>query len=87
MTLQMQPDEIDKQLQDGTLDLDFGQTGVQQAAQAKILLDPALKANADANFDGAIRYVTAGKDRRSARQRAAFEPAAVPSAFAAAKRE
>ncbi|GAA1807419.1 ABC transporter substrate-binding protein [Planosporangium flavigriseum] len=56
MTLQMNADELDKQLLDGTLDLDFGQTGVQQAAQAKILLDPNLKKNADAPNNGAIRY-------------------------------
>ncbi|NJC72824.1 ABC transporter substrate-binding protein [Planosporangium thailandense] len=58
MTLQMNPDELDKQLLDGTLDIDFGQTGVQQAAQAKILLDPKLKANADEPNTGFIRYVT-----------------------------
>jgi len=58
LTLQMQPDEIDKQLMDGTLDIDFAQTGVQQSAQAKILLDQNLKKNADAPFNGAIRYVT-----------------------------
>jgi peptide/nickel transport system substrate-binding protein len=58
LTLQMQPDEIDKQLLDGTLDADFAQTGVQQAAQAKILLDPKLKANADEPNTGFIRYVT-----------------------------
>ncbi|MGC9669089.1 ABC transporter substrate-binding protein [Planosporangium sp. 12N6] len=56
MTLQMNADELDKQLLDGTLDLDFGQTGVQQAAQAKILLDANLKKNADAPNNGAIRY-------------------------------
>jgi len=58
MTLQMQPDEIDKQLLDGTLDLDFGQTGVQQSAQAKILLDQNLKKNADDPVSGFIRYFT-----------------------------
>jgi peptide/nickel transport system substrate-binding protein len=58
MTLQMNPDELDKQLLDGTLDLDFGQTGVQQAAQAKIMLDENLKKNADNPNTGFIRYVT-----------------------------
>jgi peptide/nickel transport system substrate-binding protein len=57
LTLQMQPDEIDNGLLDGTFDLDPGQTGVQQAAQAKILLDPAKKANADEPNTGFIRYV------------------------------
>jgi len=56
MTLQVNSDEIDKQLLDGTLDLDFAQTGVQQAAQAKILLDPELKKNADDPNTGFIRY-------------------------------
>jgi len=58
MTLQVNSDEIDKQLLDGTLDLDFAQTGVQQAAQAKILLDPELKKNADDPNTGFIRYFT-----------------------------
>jgi peptide/nickel transport system substrate-binding protein len=58
LTLQMQPDELDKQLLDGTLDADFAQTGVQQAAQAKILLDPNLKKNADEPNTGFIRYFT-----------------------------
>jgi len=56
MTLQVNSDEIDKQLLDGTLDLDFAQTGVQQAAQAKILLDPELKKNADTPKTGFTRY-------------------------------
>ncbi|GII24943.1 ABC transporter substrate-binding protein [Planosporangium mesophilum] len=58
MTLQMNPDEIDKQLLDGTLDLDFAQVGVQSAAQAKILLDSNLKKNADEPNTGFIRYFT-----------------------------
>jgi peptide/nickel transport system substrate-binding protein len=57
LTLQMQPDELDKQLLDGTLDADFGQTGVQQAAQTKILLDQNLKKSADEPVTGFIRYV------------------------------
>jgi peptide/nickel transport system substrate-binding protein len=56
MQLQMNVDEIDKQLLDGTLDFDYAQTGVQQAAQAKILLDPNLKQNADSPYNGFIRY-------------------------------
>lgn len=58
VTLQMQPDELDKQLLDGSLDLDFAQTGVQQAAQAKVLLDKNLKKNADEPVTGFIRYFT-----------------------------
>jgi peptide/nickel transport system substrate-binding protein len=56
LTLQQQPDEIDNQLLDGTLDIDTGQVGVQQAAQAKILLNPDLKKNADEPETGFIRY-------------------------------
>jgi peptide/nickel transport system substrate-binding protein len=56
LNLQMQPDEIDKQLIDGTLDIDFAQTGVQSAAQTKILLDNELKKNADEPLTGFIRY-------------------------------
>jgi peptide/nickel transport system substrate-binding protein len=56
LTLKLDPNEIDSQLMDGTLDLDTGQVGVQQAAQAKILLDPDLKKNADEPVTGFIRY-------------------------------
>jgi peptide/nickel transport system substrate-binding protein len=56
LQLQMNPDEIDNQLQDGTLDIDFAQTGLQQAAQTKVMLDPELKKNADAGLNGFIRY-------------------------------
>jgi peptide/nickel transport system substrate-binding protein len=48
--------EIDNQLLDGTLHLNVDQVGVQAAAQAKILLDPALKANADEPLTGFTRY-------------------------------
>jgi peptide/nickel transport system substrate-binding protein len=56
LALQLDPNEIDNQLMDGTLDIDTGQTGVQQAAQAKILLQPDLKKNADGPVTGFIRY-------------------------------
>jgi len=56
LALQVQPTEIDNQLLDGTLDIDTGQVGVQQAAQAKILLSPELKKNADEFPTGFIRY-------------------------------
>ena len=56
LTLKLDPNEIDNELMDGTLDLDTGQTGVQQAAQAKILLQPDLKKNADEPITGFIRY-------------------------------
>jgi peptide/nickel transport system substrate-binding protein len=56
MTLGLDPNEIDNRLLDGSADVDTGQTGVQAAAQAKILQDESLKANADAPFNGFIRY-------------------------------
>jgi peptide/nickel transport system substrate-binding protein len=56
LALQIDANEIDNELLDGTLDIDTGQVGVQQAAQAKILLSPDLKKNADEAFDGFIRY-------------------------------
>lgn len=57
LALGLDPNEIDNQLIDGTLDVDTAQTGVQSAAQAKILLDSSLKAHADGFNTGFIRYV------------------------------
>jgi peptide/nickel transport system substrate-binding protein len=54
--LGLDTNEIDNRLLDGSADIDVGQTGVQQAAQTKILLDPKLKASADEPTTGAIRY-------------------------------
>jgi len=56
MTLKLDANEIDSQLLDGSMDMDTGQVGVQQAAQAKILLDPELKKNADEPVTGFTRY-------------------------------
>jgi peptide/nickel transport system substrate-binding protein len=56
LTLKLAAEEIDSQLLDGTLDIDTAQVGVQQAAQAKILLNPDLKKNADNPFTGFTRY-------------------------------
>jgi peptide/nickel transport system substrate-binding protein len=55
LTLGMDPNEIDNEMIDGTLDLDTGQVGVQSAAQAKILTNPDLKKNADEPTTGFIR--------------------------------
>jgi peptide/nickel transport system substrate-binding protein len=57
LSLGLDVNEIDNRLLSGALDIDVGQTGVQQAAQTKILQDNALKANADAFNNGFIRYV------------------------------
>ncbi|GAA2596577.1 ABC transporter substrate-binding protein [Dactylosporangium fulvum] len=56
LTIGTAPAEIDAQLLDGTLDADAGQGGVQAATQPKVLLDPALKANADAPTTGFVQY-------------------------------
>src|SRR6185437_13474847 len=45
LTLKLDSNEIDNELLDGSLDIDTAQVGVQQAAQAKILLNPDLKKN------------------------------------------
>jgi len=49
-------EEIDNQLLAGEIDIDTAQTGVQQGAQPKILLDPEKKKNADTPNTGFIRY-------------------------------
>jgi peptide/nickel transport system substrate-binding protein len=56
LTIGTEPGEIDQQLFDGTLDADAGQGGVQSAAQAKVLLDPKLKAHADEPTTGFVQY-------------------------------
>jgi peptide/nickel transport system substrate-binding protein len=60
MTLKLDSNEIDNQLLDGSLDIDTAQVGVQQAAQAKILLNPDLKKNADNPITGFTRYFAIG---------------------------
>jgi peptide/nickel transport system substrate-binding protein len=56
LTLGMDPNDLDNQLMAGTINIDTSQVGVQSNAQAKILLDPTLKANADEPNTGFIRY-------------------------------
>ncbi|WP_433044951.1 ABC transporter substrate-binding protein [Dactylosporangium sp. CS-033363] len=56
MTIGTDPTEIDQQLFDGTLDADAGQGGVQSASQAKVLLDPTLKAHSDEPTTGFVQY-------------------------------
>ncbi|GAA5197146.1 ABC transporter substrate-binding protein [Rugosimonospora acidiphila] len=56
LTIISDDNEIDNELLDGTADVNTAQTGVQSAAQAKILLDASLKANADDFFTGFTRY-------------------------------
>jgi peptide/nickel transport system substrate-binding protein len=56
-TVTTNADDLDSRLLAGTADLDASQTGVQTTARTKILTDPTLKANADAPFNGFLRYV------------------------------
>ncbi|UWZ56646.1 ABC transporter substrate-binding protein [Dactylosporangium aurantiacum] len=56
LTIGTAVEEIDNQLLSGDLDIDTAQTGVQQGAQPKILLDATKKANADTPTTGFIRY-------------------------------
>jgi peptide/nickel transport system substrate-binding protein len=56
LTVTTNADDLDARLIAGTADIDVGQTGVQAAARAKILQDPALKANADAIATGFLRF-------------------------------
>jgi peptide/nickel transport system substrate-binding protein len=56
LTIGTAVEEIDNQLLSGEIDIDTAQTGVQQGAQPKVLLDPEKKKNADTPFTGFIRY-------------------------------
>jgi peptide/nickel transport system substrate-binding protein len=58
LTLGLEADDIDNRLLAGSIDIDTAQTGVQPAAQAKILSSPDLKKNADTPVTGFIRYVS-----------------------------
>jgi peptide/nickel transport system substrate-binding protein len=57
LTITSNADDMDSRLLAGTADIDAGQTGVQAAAQIKVLQDPNLKKNADNPPNGFIRYV------------------------------
>ncbi len=56
LTIGTAVEEIDNQLLSGDIDIDTAQTGVQQGAQPKILLEADKKANADTPTTGFIRY-------------------------------
>ncbi|GAA2751782.1 ABC transporter substrate-binding protein [Kitasatospora cinereorecta] len=58
LTITTNADDMDSRLLAGTADLDWGQTGLSQAAQAKVLQDKALKDNTDDAYNGFIRYVS-----------------------------
>jgi peptide/nickel transport system substrate-binding protein len=56
VTYNLQANDLDARLLDGSIDLDLGGTGVQTAARAKILSKASLKDNADAALSGSLLY-------------------------------
>ncbi|MER5864232.1 ABC transporter substrate-binding protein [Kitasatospora sp. NPDC002040] len=58
LTITTNADDMDARQLDGTADLDWGQTGLSQAAQVKVLQDPKLKANTDDPYNGFIRFIS-----------------------------
>ncbi|MEV6520862.1 ABC transporter substrate-binding protein [Longispora sp. NPDC051575] len=54
--LKTSAEDIDNRLLAGSLDADVAGSGVQAAAQSKILSDPKLKANADNTFTGRLWF-------------------------------
>jgi peptide/nickel transport system substrate-binding protein len=57
VTVSTNGDDVDNRLLAGTADLDISQTGMQSAAQIKVLQNPTLKANTDDPVSGFIRYI------------------------------
>lgn len=57
VTLKVDAQDVDNRITSGDADLDVQGTGVQAAAQAKILTDPNVKKNADNPFTGFHRYI------------------------------
>jgi peptide/nickel transport system substrate-binding protein len=62
LQLKQNADDIDNRLLNGQLDVDSAGTGVQSAAQPKVLSDPAKKANADNSIAGYLRYIAVEKN-------------------------
>jgi peptide/nickel transport system substrate-binding protein len=60
--LKQNADDIDNRLLAGGLDMDSAGTGVQQAAQPKVLGDATKKQNADNSIAGFLRYVAIEKN-------------------------
>lgn len=57
VTLKVEANDMDSRLLAGDADIDVNGTGVEAAAKAKLLTDPAKKANADNPLTGFLRYV------------------------------
>ena len=60
--LHVNPEDIDKQLLNGTLDVDVEGTGVQSDTQAQIVNNPTLKANADLAAQARLWYTSINGD-------------------------
>jgi peptide/nickel transport system substrate-binding protein len=60
--LNVNADDIDNRLQSGDLDVDIAGSGVQPAAQGKILADPTLKAQTDSAVVARLNYVSINSD-------------------------
>ena len=67
VTLNVNADDIDNRLQSGDLDVDVAGTGVQPAAQGKILADPTLKAQRRQRRSTPRLWFTVDQPRRSRR--------------------
>ncbi|MET0136034.1 MAG: ABC transporter substrate-binding protein [Kibdelosporangium sp.] len=62
VALNVNADDIDNRLQSGDLDVDIVGSGVQPAAQAKILADPNLRKNSDAALAARLWYTNINGD-------------------------
>jgi peptide/nickel transport system substrate-binding protein len=62
VALKQNADDIDQKLLAGALDMDIAGTGVQTAAQPKVLQDPKHKANADNVTAGYLRYMAVNRN-------------------------
>ncbi len=62
VALNVNADDIDNRLQSGDLDVDIAGTGVQPAAQGKILADPTLKAQTDSAVVARLWYTSINSD-------------------------
>ncbi|AKU17667.1 ABC transporter substrate-binding protein [Luteipulveratus mongoliensis] len=58
VTLNVDANDIDNRIKDGSLDVDIAGTGVQAAAQGTILADPALKARSDNPTIARLQYLS-----------------------------
>lgn len=62
VALNVNADDIDNRLQSGDLDVDIAGSGVQPAAQGKILADPTLKAQTDSAVTSRLWYSSINSD-------------------------